>query len=172
MENMKDRILALRGDGYSYNKIVEELGCSKGTVAYHCGDGQKQKYRDRQRKCRLQTRQSIRSKIDRFLRGKVREFKLAEDRKSTNGKAGYDTFYKKIIENPVCYLTGRDIDLSMPRTYNLDHIVPLSKGGIGTLDNMGLTSRNANMSKFDMTLEEYIALCKEVLENFGYTVSK
>jgi len=45
-------ILDLRSKGWSYNKIVKELGCSKGTVAYHCGPGQKEKNVERTRKYR------------------------------------------------------------------------------------------------------------------------
>ena len=33
---MKDKILELRKKGLSYNEIVEELGCSKSTISYHC----------------------------------------------------------------------------------------------------------------------------------------
>lgn len=32
---MKEKILELRKKGYSINKIVDELGCSKSTVSYH-----------------------------------------------------------------------------------------------------------------------------------------
>lgn len=39
----KDEILRLRSEGKTYNEIVSELGCSKGTVSYHLGEGQKQK---------------------------------------------------------------------------------------------------------------------------------
>lgn len=41
---LSSKILELRKLGYSYNKITQELKCSKGTVAYHCGTGQKAKY--------------------------------------------------------------------------------------------------------------------------------
>lgn len=33
---MKEKIIELRENGFSYNKISEELGCSKSTVSYHC----------------------------------------------------------------------------------------------------------------------------------------
>jgi predicted transcriptional regulator len=33
---MKDKIIELRKMGFSYNKIVELLGCSKSTISYHC----------------------------------------------------------------------------------------------------------------------------------------
>ena len=41
---MKDQILLLRAEGKSYREIEKLLGCSKGTISFHCGDGQKQKY--------------------------------------------------------------------------------------------------------------------------------
>ena len=33
---MKDKIIELRSEGLSYNKIAEKLGCSKSTISYHC----------------------------------------------------------------------------------------------------------------------------------------
>ena len=44
---MREKILKLREEGKSYNQIKEILGCSKGTIAYHCGDGQKEKSKNR-----------------------------------------------------------------------------------------------------------------------------
>ena len=44
---MKDEILRLRAEGKSYNEIVAILGCSKGTVSYHCGEGQVEKTKAR-----------------------------------------------------------------------------------------------------------------------------
>lgn len=70
-----------------------------------------------------------------------------------------------------CYLTGRNIDITKD-DYHLDHIMPVSKGGSSSLDNLGITCPQANMSKSDMTIDEYLSLCKEVLENFGDTVTK
>lgn len=40
---MKERILALHQEGKSYRQIQQELNCSKGTIAYHLGEGQKEK---------------------------------------------------------------------------------------------------------------------------------
>ena len=40
---MKEQILELRAQGKTYNEIVSIVGCSKGTVSYYCGDGQKEK---------------------------------------------------------------------------------------------------------------------------------
>ena len=41
--NKKEKILELRAKGKSYREIEKELGVSKGLIAYHVGDGQKQK---------------------------------------------------------------------------------------------------------------------------------
>lgn len=39
--DLKIRILELRGEGKSYNEIVEILKCSKSIVSYYCGKGVK-----------------------------------------------------------------------------------------------------------------------------------
>ena len=39
----KEQILKLRSEGKSYREIEKILGCSKGTIAYHIGEGQKDK---------------------------------------------------------------------------------------------------------------------------------
>ena len=44
---MKEKILQLRNEGKSYKEIREILKCSKSTISYHCGDGQKEKTKER-----------------------------------------------------------------------------------------------------------------------------
>lgn len=56
--------------------------------------------------------------------------------------------------------------------YQLDHIIPVSKGEDNSLENMGITIPIANQAKTDLTLEEYLDLCKQVLEYHGYIVTK
>jgi len=62
---------------------------------------------------------------------------------------------------PTCYLCEKVIDLNVPRTsrYGLtvDHVVPLSKGGKDTLENLRPTHWICNIQKSDKTLEEYRA---------------
>ena len=36
---MKEEILRLRQEGKTYTQIQDILGCSKGTISYHCGEG-------------------------------------------------------------------------------------------------------------------------------------
>ena len=57
---MKDKILALSKKGRSYRQIAKELGCSKGTISYHLGIGQKEKTLNRTK--------STRNLIDRYIR--------------------------------------------------------------------------------------------------------
>ena len=45
----KEQIFKLHSEGKSYREIKEILGCSKGTIAYHIGSGQKDKVANRRR---------------------------------------------------------------------------------------------------------------------------
>lgn len=56
---MKDQILELRDKGYSYTQIQQELKCSKGTIAYYLGEGQKEKTLKRQNDARAKVAKFI-----------------------------------------------------------------------------------------------------------------
>ena len=56
----KEEILKLKQQGKSYSEIASILGCSKGTVAYHLGTGQKEKTAQRQKNNRETINQYIR----------------------------------------------------------------------------------------------------------------
>jgi len=58
-KTLKEQILELKEKGYSYNEIKEQLGCSKGTIAYHIGIGQKNKT--------IERNSNRRNKIVRFI---------------------------------------------------------------------------------------------------------
>ena len=49
---LKEKILALAEKGLSYDQIKRRLNCSKSTISYHLGDGQKDKAYARVRKQR------------------------------------------------------------------------------------------------------------------------
>lgn len=83
----------------------------------------------------------------------------------------WEEVVEKHGESPVCHLTGRTIDWSKPSEYEFDHIYPRAKGGDNSLGNLGIAVKAANRAKSDMTVDEFLALCKEVLENHGYVVS-
>ena len=56
----KEKIIQLRSEGKTYNQIVEILGCSKGTIAYHLSESVKVNYNTRRR--------SYRRVIDKHIR--------------------------------------------------------------------------------------------------------
>lgn len=55
----KEQILSLREQGKTYKEIQEILGCSKGTISYHLGEGQKDKTRDRTNRNRTLLKRKI-----------------------------------------------------------------------------------------------------------------
>ena len=56
---LKQKIIDLRAKGLSYREIQKKLNCSKGTIAYHLGDGQKQKYAKRSNISKAKRRREI-----------------------------------------------------------------------------------------------------------------
>lgn len=184
----RDRILELRSKGMTYNEIVKELGCSKAVVAYHCGEGQKQKTYKRKIKFKQKSHPYL-EKIYRFFARKAKYDKIQSKIKSDLRKQIRDKLYdfykrgnkmddkltleqviEKFGEKPKCYLTGDDIDIYKPSTYEFDHIIPASRGGNNSIENLGICSRKANQSKRDMTPDELECFCKKVLEHRGYQV--
>lgn len=185
---LKDQILSLRQLGKTYDEIRNELGCSKGTIAYHLGDGQKDKTYNR-RKLSRSKQHPFNRKLEAFFNKPIRslpkpllhkhkkliQLKIDKFHYSYNNK-GLRTMYNKpsftiqdVIDkfgsNPRCYLTGQPIDIYKPRTYHFDHIIPASRGGQNTLDNLALVTKEANLAKGAMTNEEFIALCKSVIKH-------
>ena len=192
------KVKELWGQGYNHTQIVSKLGCVKSTVSYHVNPNSKQKTNNRNKKRRQDN--PLRTKVQRFLSrpqhipaakaskdtrqakydtvrailNKKRE-QFSRTRKSgqpyNKYKFNMQELVDKIESNPVCYLTGRSIDLQDPSSYSLDHIIPRSKGGENTLENCRLACHDANQAKYDMDLEDFIELCKDVLINNGYFVS-
>lgn len=182
----KDDILKLRKQGKSYNEICKILGCSKSTVSYYCDFSGKKKVDERKK--RIDPRIVRVQKQWNHFKSRIVSNKIVEKDWKPDEKKLYFSWhkfinriektdmhdYEKVLEHiggwqTKCYLTGRPIDLTKD-DYNFDHIQPVSKGGSCELENLGLTCPIANASKTNLTLDEYLALCKEVLENFGYKV--
>ena len=166
---MKDEIIRLRNEGKSYREIQKILKCSKGTISYYCGVGQKEKSDNRRRGYRKTLRGILKRKKDNF------SF-INGNRNCPQKRVGLEfsskEFSDKLESNPHCYLTGRKIDLLSPKTYQCDHMIPVSKGGQSTLDNLGLACKDANQAKSDMTLDDFVSLCKDVLTHRGYQIKK
>jgi hypothetical protein len=166
---MKEKIIKLYKEGKSYRDIQKIVGCSLGTIAYHCGVGQKEKVRERI--------QSYKKTLNGILKRKKDNFSFANGRRIGPRKRvkllfSSKAFKEKLQSNTVCYLTGRKIDLLSPKTYNCDHIIPVCKGGSCELSNMGLTCKEANVAKAGLTVGEFLNLCKEVLIFNGFKVEK
>jgi 5-methylcytosine-specific restriction endonuclease McrA len=187
--SLKDSILSLKSQGKSYAEIQKTLGCSKGTIAYHLGDGQKEKTRNRTRKHRkfhpfvmkieaFKGSNTVRKgripthKTNKLLYDKTMDFQKDGVKNIMSQTFTIEDVKNKIGDTPTCYLTGEPIDVNKPRTYHFDHIVPRSRGGSNTLDNLGVCTKKANMSKQDMTKDEYIEHCKRVLIHNGFEVNK
>jgi CRISPR/Cas system Type II protein with McrA/HNH and RuvC-like nuclease domain len=173
---MKESILKLRSEGKTYNEIKKILGCSKSTISFHCGEGQKLKNKERLKNNRKKQTYIIKRKIERFANSKINDFRNRTNSYSKqmgySSVFSYDSAHRKIMKNPICYLTGKKIDLYMPSTYQLDHIIPQSKGGKNTLRNMGLLLSEVNFAKGNLLVEDFIKLCVEVCEYNGYNVVK
>jgi DNA-binding MarR family transcriptional regulator len=67
MTALSENIHRLHKLGYSYNQIKAQLGCSKGTISYHLGAGQKEKTVTRTR----DSRNNIRKYIQEVKQGQV-----------------------------------------------------------------------------------------------------
>lgn len=170
---MKESILELRKLGKTYKEIHEILGCSKSTISYHLNEFSKEKVKNR----------NINNE-NRIIVKKISQFKTNTVRLATQGfgrstnrrnKSSVTFSYKAVIDlygvDTICYLTGRPINLLNDK-YHFDHKIPLSKGGSNDLENLGITCREANLAKSDLTFDEFIELCKEVLFYNGYKIEK
>jgi 5-methylcytosine-specific restriction endonuclease McrA len=60
-----------------------------------------------------------------------------------------------------CAMTGRRLD----RSAELDHIIPVSKGGHNHPDNLQWLAPEVNQCKNDMTVDEFMAVCINVLSH-------
>lgn len=175
---MKEQILKLREQGKSYKEICKELGCSKSLVSYHCGKGQKEKTLERQRKSRADLvilKRVENFQYDRRIKDKSEDFQRTRTSKGA-GKRNLTFSWRDVIEEygweTTCYLTGEKIDLRKPKTYNFDHIKPVSKGGKNTIDNLGICLKEVNAAKYDLEVSEFLDLCQKVLEHNGYEVKR
>lgn len=53
-----------------------------------------------------------------------------------------------------------------PDVAELDHIIPVSKGGTNLIANLQVTHKKVNRMKGSMTNEEFIELCRMISERF------
>lgn len=186
---MKEQILKLRQEGKSYKEIQEIIGCSKSTISYHCNIQSKINSNKRARNYRKQGRcltsilSQKRSGITdnrenkRISRARLRNhvpkpisYKRHEIKRKNNISWKSKDLLAKIGDNPVCYLTGDSIDLNNGYSYHLDHVVSRYDGGTDELENINIATREANLAKSNLSLDDFLKLCKKVLIHNGYNV--
>lgn len=70
---------------------------------------------------------------------------------------------RKLAEqNGRCLLTGEELT---PVNISADHMVPVSRGGAHALENIALVTLEANAAKGTLTPEEFVSLCRKVVEH-------
>lgn len=173
------KILELKDKNYTHRQIAKELGIGKSTVTQFLNPNVKKKNLERTRQWDKTNR--FYNKIKRFFsksyrsqigscsglvawRNKIKCFFRGEKMKY---KEEMIKIQNKFGPNPRCYLTGIELSYDRPEEFNLDHVIPKSKGGESTLDNMGILTVEANKAK-----DEHIEYCKKVLEYQGYKITK
>lgn len=174
---MKEDILKLRSEGKTYNQIKEILGCSKGTISFHCGEGQKEKSKTRTRKLRKNT---FVHKLQMFKNSGVKSRVINFQRRTpsyvkdipTGSLFTIEDVFKKFNGIYRCYLTGDEINIEDSNSYNFDHIIATKSGGKNTLDNLGLLKRDINIMKHSLSVEQFIEYCKKIVIHNGYTITK
>lgn len=189
MTELAQKIYELRSQGKTYNEIIKILNCSKGTLNYYLAKNGKEKSIDRIRKyrskhpyvkklehfkCKNKTNTITKpqsSKNKQIIQRKIHRF-LNRKKNNMSTQFTYEDVIAKFGENPKCYLTGKPIDIYKPRTYQFDHIIPTSKGGPNTLENLGICTKAANLSKSELLIEEFLELCQDVLKNHGFKIEK
>lgn len=182
---LQQQILSLRKEGLSMCEIAKQLHCSKGTVSYNLRS--EQRLRTQRRNIKRGWLNAFNKRLYRFKKrishiynrpiNKDWKMKLRSStsnfQRHTTTMFGYKDVLKKYDNSTIiiCYLTGDVIDLTKDN-FAFDHIIPISKGGKSTLDNLGITTYEANAAKNDKTEEEFVELCKKVLIHHGYKVEK
>ncbi len=103
------------------------------------------------------------------LDGKLRGFfgKFKDNKIDINSLVSQ--FFQKYPKIPSCELTGKRINLSLGNTYELDHIIPVCKGGESTFENMQIVLSSVNRMKSHYDLDEFITICNLVAKKHPKT---
>lgn len=111
-------------------------------------------------------RRTIAGKIRHSIGGRVR---LTNKHNEQAGVLSKQEVMDKILSNPVCFYSGKPIDLYR-QAWQLDHFQPIAQGGKNHIDNLVICLQAYNMSKGDLLYEEWLEVCRNVLTHAGYTV--
>jgi len=175
-KSYKSKIMKLRKAGKKYREIVEALGCAPSTVSYYLS--KKIKYNALKRTSKNKKQRMVGSPAEQLsyiISSKLNTFNSigrGYDKKRTSQKISIQDVRNILEKSSACYLTGKEIDFLDSSSWSMDHKIPRCKGGENTLENLGICDSVANKSKTLLTVDEYLVLCKSVLENFGFSVCK
>lgn len=178
---MKEEILKLRNEGKTFNQIKEILKCSKSTISYYCSEGQKEKTKNRTKKRReniiITKLETFRNRKSKSNKERIRKFNKRDNNinglinKELNVNFTFNDVVEKFGYDTICYLSGEKINLN-ENIYQFDHIIPSSRGGDNSLDNLGVTHKIVNTMKNDLTPDELLFWCEKILKHNGYIVNK
>lgn len=180
------QIETLRSQGKTYTEIAKILGITRFKLYYHINP----KYREQCKQQQVKHRNSVHPYKTKLVSFTIRSSK-SSPAKNLQSHSNYRKLYRKVWrfnmkenhftvedvikkfgEHPRCYLTNEPIDIYQTNTYHFDHIIPTSKGGPNTIDNLGICTAQANKMKCDMTPEQLLNMCRLILENNGFKVNK
>ena len=65
-----------------------------------------------------------------------------------------------------CAMSGLPLE---PETTSLDHKIPLARGGTHDIGNVWLVHQRINTAKGTLTTEEFVEMCREVVEHHART---
>lgn len=183
------KIKELRNRGLTYKDIQNTLGCSKSTISYHLAPGQKQKTKQRRKNVPYHVYLHVK-RVSVFQNCKPRKQKKENNiqpqthrqmskaivdkasRFQRNNNFTYKDVHAKYGDHFQCALTGRPLSWNKPQEYEYDHILPTARGGDNSIENLQIVCTDANRAKNDMTEDEFLDLCKEVVLNAGYKLWK
>ncbi len=177
MISTREKIVACKGTHpeWGYKNIADHVGVSKDVVTYYLSSTRQQRIKATTRRRRLHL--PLERKVENFIAKKKLREKTDGFQRRTEGKTAqrkiaftYHDVMAKLGQNPKCYLTGSPIDWTKPKTFVFDHILPSSRGGTNALDNLDLLRADVNKMKADLTPEEFIGVCKEVVIHAGYEI--
>jgi 5-methylcytosine-specific restriction endonuclease McrA len=85
---------------------------------------------------------------------------------TSSGRLGKYQYWEDLLikyneQNGLCFLTN---DVLTPDNMELDHIVPISKGGTNDLSNVRWVTKDANRLKQDKSDADLIILCEKILK--------
>ena len=197
--SLKDQILSLREEGFSYNAIKSKLGCTISTISYHCSEDVSELAKSRVRKHRATKKGKMQRKLCSFrsricedsaerptnkkpskckkrhnVRSKMSTFKRStstKNRKRSFGKV--NNIEKEYGIKELLEKLGDN-----PRCYltgdqiDLEDSASYNFDHIVAVSNLGICTKAANAAKNDLTEKQFVALCKKVLVTNGYYIKK